>query len=47
MENLIFKEAKIENLPDIISLLFDDELGITRENPTAPLHNKYVRENRI
>ena len=48
MMKLDFKLAKLVNLPDIIALLADDELGALREEYKVPLPQKYHKAfNRI
>jgi GNAT superfamily N-acetyltransferase len=37
----VFREAREEDLADIVSLLADDALGATREAPGEPLHPAY------
>lgn len=42
MSVLTFREAVRADLPGIIALLYDDESGRTRENPSEPLDPRYV-----
>jgi ribosomal protein S18 acetylase RimI-like enzyme len=37
-----FRTASLDDLPAIIALLADDELGATRETPADPLSDAYV-----
>jgi GNAT superfamily N-acetyltransferase len=37
----VFRRAKAEDLPAIVAMLADDELGATRENPSLPLDPRY------
>ncbi|MEO8574391.1 MAG: GNAT family N-acetyltransferase [Pyrinomonadaceae bacterium] len=43
MENVIFRTATIDDLPDIIRMLADDFLGAHREQHVDPLPESYVR----
>lgn len=43
MENVIFRKARIEDLPDIVRMLADDFLGAGREQYAEPLPGSYVR----
>jgi GNAT superfamily N-acetyltransferase len=38
----IFRRASLADLPSIVELLADDELGRTREDPSLPLNARYV-----
>ena len=40
--NLEFRQATIDDLPEVVRLLADDFLGTTRENPEEPLNENYV-----
>lgn len=40
--SLTMREATRDDLPAIIGLLFDDENGRTREDPSVPLDPRYV-----
>ncbi|MEL6986446.1 MAG: GNAT family N-acetyltransferase [Bacteroidota bacterium] len=37
-----FRNASLEDLPEIIAMLADDKLGKQRENYTVPLPNEYI-----
>ena len=37
-----FRQAKYDDLPFLISMLADDELGAQREDTTVPLHVNYL-----
>jgi GNAT superfamily N-acetyltransferase len=39
---MIFRAASLDDLPAIIALLFDDETGRTREDPSLPLDPRYL-----
>ncbi|WP_088158240.1 GNAT family N-acetyltransferase [Achromobacter xylosoxidans] len=39
---LVFRRARLGDLPGIVALLADDELGATRENPALPLDPRYA-----
>lgn len=41
--NLTHRKAKLEDLPRLIELLLEDELGATREHKSATLDEKYVK----
>jgi len=43
MKNIIFREATIDDLPDIVRMLADDFLGAQRERYENPLPESYVR----
>jgi len=43
MENVTFRTAVIDDLPDIVRLLADDFLGAQREEYADPLPESYVR----
>src|SRR5215207_5204507 len=43
MENVIFRTASIDDLPDIVRMLADDFLGAKRERYGDPLPELYVR----
>ncbi|WP_395395611.1 GNAT family N-acetyltransferase [Novosphingobium sp. BL-8A] len=40
--NSIYRDATEADLPAIVVLLADDDLGISRENPTLPLVQSYM-----
>lgn len=42
MEELTFRLATIENVPDIIKMLSDDAIGVTREKVSDVLSNNYI-----
>jgi len=39
---LAFRRARAEDLPHIVAMLADDELGATREDPSVPPNPRYV-----
>ena len=39
---LAFRRARAEDLPHIIAMLADDELGATREDPSVPPNPRYI-----
>jgi len=39
---LAFRRARADDLPHIIAMLADDELGATREDPSVPPNPRYV-----
>jgi GNAT superfamily N-acetyltransferase len=39
---MIFREATAEDLPAILAMLMDDELGKLREDPSTPLNPAYL-----
>lgn len=39
---LVFRRARQEDLPHIVALLADDELGATREDTSVPLNPRYT-----
>ena len=41
-DNVIFRQARREDLEKIVSILADDELGQTREDPSLPLAAEYI-----
>ena len=43
MAPLSFRRAEAADLPGIVALLSDDELGAQREDPSTPLNQKYVQ----
>lgn len=43
MENVTFRNASIDDLPDIVRMLADDFLGAERERYTDPLPESYIR----
>lgn len=40
--DLVFRKATIKDLPQIIEMIADDELGVTREDFQLPLPKKYL-----
>lgn len=42
MSGIVFRPAQSADLPSIIALLADDDLGRTREDASVPLNGKYV-----
>lgn len=43
MNNLIHRKARIADLPRLIELLLEDELGSTRESKSAAVHENYIK----
>jgi N-acetylglutamate synthase-like GNAT family acetyltransferase len=43
MNNLIHRKARIADLPHIIELLLEDELGSTRESKSSAVHENYIK----
>ncbi len=43
MENLSFRDAVLADLPIIVAMLADDEIGAAREKPAKDLAEDYVR----
>ncbi|RUP38077.1 MAG: GNAT family N-acetyltransferase [Acinetobacter sp.] len=43
MNNLTHRKARIADLPRIIELLLEDELGSTRESKSAAVHENYIK----
>jgi GNAT superfamily N-acetyltransferase len=41
MSDVVFRRANRVDLPSIIALLADDEIGHTREDPGIPVHQRY------
>ena len=41
-DRLVFRLATIDDLPDIIKMLADDELGKTREKYEPTLSERYI-----
>ncbi|MBO9331062.1 GNAT family acetyltransferase [Achromobacter sp. HZ01] len=39
---LVFRRARLADLPAIVAMLADDELGAARENPSLPLDPRYT-----
>lgn len=39
---MIFRQASLKDLPKIVAMMADDELGKTRENFQVPLPNSYL-----
>jgi ribosomal protein S18 acetylase RimI-like enzyme len=42
MTEIVFRRAQSSDLPDIVALLADDELGRSREDASVPVNGKYV-----
>ena len=42
MEHIVFHSARLADVPAIVALLADDELGSQRENIGTPLDSRYV-----
>jgi ribosomal protein S18 acetylase RimI-like enzyme len=42
MTEIVFRRAQSSDLPSIVALLADDELGRSREDASAPVNTKYV-----
>ena len=42
MNDVSFRPAVVSDLPGIVALLADDELGRQREDPSTPLNPKYL-----
>jgi hypothetical protein len=42
LANLTFREAASTDLPLIVSMLADDDLGRLRESPGIPLEQAYI-----
>lgn len=40
---LRFRRARVGDLPEIVAMLADDELGAKREDPSIPLDPRYLR----
>lgn len=43
MNNLTQRKARIADLPRLIELLLEDELGSTRESKSAVVHENYIK----
>lgn len=43
MNEIVFRQAKLEDLPEIVRMLADDFLGATRERYENPLPESYVK----
>ena len=43
MTNLTHRKARIADLPHIIALLLEDELGSTRESKSSAVHENYIK----
>lgn len=41
MENLVIRRARAADLPQIIAMLADDELGHQREDTSSPINHRY------
>jgi ribosomal protein S18 acetylase RimI-like enzyme len=42
MTEIVFRRAQGSDLPDIVALLADDQLGQSREDASVPVNGKYV-----
>ena len=42
MTDIVFRRARRSDLPSIVALLADDDIGRTREDASVPLNGKYV-----
>jgi len=40
---LVFRKALLADIPDLVSMLSDDELGALREDSSRPLNQKYLQ----
>jgi len=43
MKNLTHRKARIDDLPRLIELLLEDELGSARESKSSVMHEKYMK----
>ena len=43
MNNLIHRKARIGDLPRLVELLLEDELGASRESKSATVHENYIK----
>jgi hypothetical protein len=43
MNNLTHRKARIADLPNIIELLLEDELGAMKESKSAAVHENYIK----
>ena len=43
MNNLTYRKARIADLPRLIELLLEDELGTTRESKSSAAHENYIK----
>ena len=43
MNNLTHRKARIADLPRLIELLLEDELGSTRESKSSAVHENYIK----
>ncbi|MFM8454178.1 MAG: GNAT family N-acetyltransferase [Gammaproteobacteria bacterium] len=43
MNNLTHRKARIADLPRLIALLLEDELGVSRESKSAVVHENYIK----
>jgi len=43
MNNLTHRKARVADLPHIIALLLEDELGQARESKSAAVHENYIK----
>ena len=40
--NLTFRKATTNDIPDLVTLLADDDLGATREDSSIPVNQRYI-----
>ena len=43
MKNLTHRKARIADLPNLVELLLEDELGATRESKSSAVHENYIK----
>lgn len=43
MKNLTHRKARIADLPRLVELLLEDELGATRESKSSVVHENYIK----
>lgn len=43
MNNLTHRKARIADLPRLVELLLEDELGASRESKSAVVHENYIK----
>ncbi len=43
MKNLTHRKARIADLPRLIALILEDELGATRESKSSAVHENYIK----
>jgi len=41
--NLLYRSAKEADLPNLVAMLVDDELGVQREDVSIPLNSYYIK----